>query len=114
VSKTLYVPGGEVQVKDEAEIQQEAGREDMFKEWIQTENPVQSASIRWSQIDSEERAQEALDMIGEMSSSFVLARVMHHGIREGKPPSVLHVSVQILTEDEDGNVLEIAPAVITP
>lgn len=105
MSKVLHTPGGAIQVKSEEEKAAEAMREHMLKDWTLDKEPYQVASIDWTKIQSDEDAQIVLDSVADMASSLLLARVMHHGIRTQTPPKAVHVTVQVVTECEDGKLL---------
>ncbi len=105
MNKVLHTPGGDIEVKSEEQKAAEADREQMLKSWAMDKEPYQTASIDWTQIQSDELAQEVLDSVADMAASMVLARVMHHGIRTQEAPSAIHITIQVVTEGEDGKLL---------
>lgn len=108
-NKVLHTPGGDIEIKSEEQKAFELAREMMIQDWTLDPEPYQTAAIDWTQIQSDEDAQLTLDSIADMAVSMVMARVMHHGIRTKTPPHKVHVTVQVVTETEDGNLLPIGP-----
>lgn len=105
MNKVLHTPGGDIEVKSEEQKAAEALREHMLQDWTVDKEPYQTASVDWTQIQSDADAQDVLDSVADMAASMVLARVMHHGIREKEAPSKIHITIQVVTETAGGNLL---------